>query len=86
MKVLMKPIEMIAWFTREGKPRPIKFRILQPDGYQTIRVGRVLFQSEEKLAGNRMFLYRCQSVVSGHEKVYELKYELNTCKWYIYKL
>jgi len=86
MKVLMKPIDMIAWFTPEGVPRPIKYRLMEKEKYHTIRVDRVMERSEEKWAGNRMLVYRCQSVIEGREKVYELKYELNTCKWFLYKM
>ena len=86
MKILMQPIEMIAWFTREGVPHPIKYRLRQNEENITVRVDRVMIRSEEKLAGNRMLLYRCQSVINGIEKVYELKYELGTCKWFLYKM
>lgn len=86
MKVLMKPIDMIAWFTAEGVPRPIKYRLMEEEKYHTIRVDRVMERSEEKWAGNRMLVYRCQSVIEGREQVYELKYELNTCKWFLYKM
>ncbi len=86
MKIVMKPIDMIAWFTPEGVPRPIKYRLMEEEQSYTIRVDRVMERSEEKLAGNRMLVYRCQSIIRGREQVYELKYELSTCKWFLYKM
>lgn len=88
MKVLMWPIDMIAWFTRDGKPTPVRFRIPAKGDSEaiTVIVKHVQFQEEEKIAGNRMILFRCDSTVSGTEKVYELKYELNSCKWFLAKM
>ena len=86
MRILMQPIEMIAWFTQEGTPNPLRYKLISDDAASVvIKVDRVVTRSEEKLAGNRMILFRCQSEVNGLLKLYELKYELNTCKWYLYK-
>lgn len=86
MKVIMKPIEMIAWFTEEGIPKPLRYRLINEDGeQQVIKVDRIISTSQEKLAGNRMIVFTCQSCINNIEKVYELKYELSTCKWFLSK-
>lgn len=87
MRILMHPIEMIAYFTVEGRPKPLRYR-LQQDGEppRTIQVDRILDQAEEKLAGNRMLVFKCQSMIADCLKIYELKYEPATSKWYLYKL
>lgn len=87
MKVLMKDIEVIAWFKKSGHPVPIRFRYYdENEGNIVIKVNKVLFSEEEKLAGKRMILYRCQSVINNIERVFELKFEIDTCKWYLYKI
>lgn len=86
MRLIMAPIEMIAKFTVKGQPNPVKFRIEQDNVLQEIKVDRIVAREEEKLAGNRMLVYRCQSMVQGAEKLYELKYELATCRWYLSKI
>ena len=87
MKVLMKPIKIIAWFDENGKPNPVRFNISLPDESSvTIRIDRVIKKHEEKLAGNRMLVFTCQSVINNIEKMYEIKYELSSCKWYLYKI
>lgn len=78
----MKPIEMIARFDVLGKSRPVKFRLED----KVIVVHQVLTSNEEKLAGNRMNVYQCQSEVDGELRRYELKFELQTCKWFLYKI
>ena len=87
MKVLMKPIEMIAWFTTEKMPIPLRYRLIDEDHtYKVVQVDKVIFAEEEKLAGNRMILYRCQSKINKFQTIYELKYEIDTCKWFLYKI
>ena len=87
MKILMKSIETIAWFTVDGYPTPIRFRFSDKDiGNIIIPVQQILFSEEEKYAGNRMILYRCQSNINDILKEFELKYEIDTCKWFLYKM
>ena len=82
MKVLMEPIEMIAWFDIPGTLRPIRFR---HEG-TVVKVEKIIKISEEKLAGNRMKIYECQSEIHGEMKRFELKYEMSTCKWFLFKM
>jgi len=82
MKVLMSPIEMIAWFTKDGVPNPVRYKL---EG-KVIRVEQVTSRSEEKLAGNQMIIYRCQSEIDGELRPFELKFELQTCKWFLFKM
>ena len=77
----MKPIEMIAWFTLDGVLNPIRYKL----DSVVIKV-QVTSKSEEKLAGNRMIVYRCQGEINGELKPFELKYELQTCRWYLFKM
>lgn len=87
MKVLMKPIEMIAWFTKDGISNPIKFKMMDEENCNiAVKVDKILVREEEKLAGNRMLVYKCQSMMGGIERLYELKYEINSCKWFLYKI
>jgi len=87
MKVVKKSIEMIAWFNQEGIPHPIKFRIMDnKESWIVIKVDRIIKRDTEKLAGNKMIVFRCQSIINGVEKIYEIKYELDTCKWILFKI
>lgn len=82
MKVLMKPIEMVARFSVDGSPYPVKYRV----DSSIVKVEQVLSTKEEKLAGNRMLIFQCQSEIEGKLKPYELKFELQTCKWFLFKM
>ena len=82
MKTIMQPIEMIAWFDIPGKLRPIRFRY---EG-KVVKVEQIIRISEEKLAGNLMKIFECQSEIHGQQKRFELKFEIGTCKWFLYKM
>lgn len=82
MKILMKPIEMIAWFSLEGVPNPVRYKLDD----KVIKIEQVTSKSEEKLAGNRMIIFRCQSEMNGELRPFELKYELQTCRWFLFKM
>jgi len=87
MKVMARAIKMIAWFAEDGTPNPVRFKIKNDDESESvIKVDRVISKEFEKLAGNKMILFRCQSVLNDVNKLYELKYEINTCKWMLYKM
>lgn len=87
MKVLMKPIEMIAWSTIDGLLIPLRYRIVcEDESYRVIKVNRVLTRKEEKLAGNRMLVYKCESIINNTQRIYEIKYEIDSCKWFLYKI
>lgn len=82
----MWPIEMIVWFTKDGIPHPIRYKLTDENKSNlVIKVDQVITRTEEKLAGNKMIVFRCQSIINGALKMFELKYELNTCKWFLYK-
>ncbi|HEY5524594.1 MAG TPA: hypothetical protein VIK26_04555 [Clostridium sp.] len=87
MKIIAKEIEMISWTNTDGKINPIKFKIENKDeSISVIKIDKVITIDKEKLAGNNMLVYKCRGVIKGSERVYEIKYELNTCKWILFKL
>lgn len=86
MKVYMKPIKMISVTEENGILTPIKFQMKDENKELiTVKIDNICLREEEKLAGNKMLIYRCQSEINGSIKVYELKYEVPSCKWYLYK-
>jgi len=87
MKVIAKEIEMIAWFDKEGIIKPLKFRLETNDEtYKVIKVLKVLAINKEKYAGNIMYSFKCKSIINNIEKIYELKYEVASSKWILFKI
>ena len=47
---------------------------------------KVICVDKEKLAGNNILAFKCQSVINGDDKLFEIKYELGTCRWILFKI
>ena len=87
MKVVAKQIEMVAWFNKKGIPMPVRFRIENEDeSYRVIKIDKVVTMDKEKLAGNEMLVFKCQSLIDGVLTMFEIKYELSTCRWILFKI
>lgn len=87
MKIVAKSIEMVAWFSEQGTPKPVRFRIKEQDDlWKVIKIDHIIETETTNIAGIKAFVYKCQSVIDGIEKRYELKYELDKCKWVLFKL
>lgn len=87
MKTLRKSIEAIVFFDLEGNPVPIRFRYLDDaEELITIKVDRVIKKDIDKFAGNRMMKFTCQTQIGNQVKPFELRFEIDTSRWYIYKI
>ena len=87
MKVVAKPIEVISVTDIKGTITPIRFKLINDDeSNQVIKIDKVIDRSLEKLAGNNMIIFSCQTLSGNIEKRFELKYELGTCKWMLFKI
>ena len=87
MKVIAQPIEVISYTDSKGDLRPLRLRIKgKNDTVRVIKVDKVIIKELEKLAGNLMLVFKCQSLVDNVQKQFEIKYELQTCKWILYKI
>ncbi len=86
MKTRMQPIDMISFSMRDGSVKPLRFRYENREESCIVRVKSILACDRDVRAGNPMLKFDCQSVISGTEKRYQLHYELNTRRWYLYLL
>lgn len=87
MKIVAKPVRVLAVFWPEQKPMPYKFKMEEAGGnITTVKIDRILYSCKSKVAGIETIVYACQSIIGGVERRYELKYILNTCQWELYKI
>lgn len=85
MKVVSKSIDVIAFFEKDGGVKPLRFRISEDEEEKVIKINRVVNREIEKLAGNVMEKFVCIASVNGLERIFEIKYELLTKKWILFK-
>ena len=87
MKILALPIEMVSYTDNKGSIRPVRFRMqIEDEPMQVIKIDKVIVKETEKLAGNIMIVFKCQSLIDNGMKLFELRYELATCKWILIKI
>ena len=87
MKVVAKAIEMIAWTDTKGNINPVRFKLTKEDeSSSVIKIDKVISVDKERFAGNNMLVYNCQSVINEVDRIYQLKYEISTCKWMLFKI
>lgn len=82
MRVINKPVEMIAWHSKEGIPSPVRFKY---EGI-TIPVDRIIEKGSEKAGGKLYLTYTCESIIDYNQRRYILRVEQETLKWFIYKI
>lgn len=87
MKLISEPVEMLSYTLMDGTVRPVKFRVKNEEmTYTVIKVDRILQIDKNKMAGNEMLVYRCQSAINGMERLYELRLDMRSCRWVLYKI
>jgi hypothetical protein len=86
MKIVSKNIEMIAYFKESGMINPIRFRIQEEDKYEVIKIDKIVKTDLQKLCGNKMWIYTCCGVVRNVEKIFEIIYDIEKCKWILFKI
>ncbi len=89
MKLMNTPIDVIARFRVNDPeiPNPYKFRYKDEAGNSyDVKVDRIYHIKGHRFGGKRTFIYRCVSTIAGEERMYELKYLVDECKWLLYKM
>ncbi|MGF7060153.1 hypothetical protein [Brassicibacter mesophilus] len=86
MKVVDKKIDMVVWFKPDEELIPIKFRLTEDKEQLVIEVNKVIVKDEEKIAGRTIHTFRCQSIINGVEKVYEIRFITNDLRWILFKI
>lgn len=86
MKVVSKNIEMIAYFKEDGMINPIKFRIEEDSRWHVIKIEKIIKTDLEKLCGNKMWVFTCSATIDGVEKLFEIIYDIEKCKWILFKI
>ena len=87
LKVVAKQIEVISMTDIKGNITPLRLRIEQADEcIQVIKINRIIDRATEKLACNNKLVFTCRSLINDTERLFEIKYEIATCKWVLFKI
>jgi hypothetical protein len=86
MKSVHKEIEVIAHFSIEGNIRPYRFKYETPNGIIVVTIDKVVNSDKKRVGGFCILLYDCQVVINGITQIIQIRYEINSCKWYISRI
>jgi len=81
------PIEMIFWSDTEGNVKPLKFRA--EDAEQMLETAKIISSvliDENRIAGNRMRVFRCSVLFDNFIKECDIRYEVDSCRWFLYEI
>ncbi len=79
MKILNEPIKVMAVFNTDGKIEPLKF--MHED--KVVKIEKIMKVYEENIVGNTRIVFVC---LHNGKDIYELKYELSSKTWYLFKI
>jgi hypothetical protein len=85
MKIIEKPIEVVTWITQEGLINPIRFRMIEDEEVKIIKINKLLSRDRYKIDGKDVVISKCQSLTDGVIKGFELKFEIISLRWTLYK-
>ena len=97
MKIVNKPIDVIAYFdagldkgyagaVEKRFPLPRRIRLLEDTESVTVNIDKIITVEESRICGVPTIIYLCQSEIGGIAKRYELKYEIGTYRWRLFKI
>ncbi len=87
MKLINKPIEMIAVFNKDGKIEPLKFRLMnEDDQYIVIKVAQVNVINKEKYQGVWHYIFVCVITLNNRQRLCEITYNTQTLEWKLRKI
>ena len=86
MKVLSQNIEVICHFDKVGKIKPIRFKIEEDSGCKVIKIEKIITTDLQKQCGNRVYVFTCMVVIDGIQKICEIKYIIEDCRWLLFKI
>ena len=86
MKILAKPVKMIAAFDERGTPVPLRFKIEEDGVWSLIKIDKIISTRAVRPAGMDALIFMCQSEIEGMLRQYELVYRLKTHQWELYKM
>jgi hypothetical protein len=87
MRTIAKQIEVLTVTDAQGNMSPLRFKAkTKHDEDIIIRVDKIESKELEKMSGNDMLLYKCRGIVNDKHRAFELKFEIKSCKWMLWKM
>ncbi len=86
MRVIAKPVEMVYRTDVKGNMRPIRFRYKEGDSSSVIPVDTVQNIEYSKKGVESTRTYTCSSLIDDRQVDYELRFNLQSCCWMLFRM
>lgn len=81
------PIEMLCVCGTDGNLSPLRFRIEDEEHrLQTVVISQVLCSKPIRYVGVEAIQYLCKAESEGKERLFELRYTLQTHAWTVFRM
>lgn len=87
MRILAKQIDVLVVTDSSGNMSPLRFKAKTKDEEDIIiKIDKIESKEFEKTTSNIMLLYKCKGIVNNKARDFELKFEIKSCKWMLWKM
>lgn len=87
MKMYNKEITVISMTETDGTITPIKWRIMdEAEGYHTYKILKVMKRQKRRIAGHMTYELLCETEINGSSRPCELRYNIESSQWKLFKI
>ena len=86
MKVIDKPVAVLALFSKQGIPKPLIFSITEEDEMHEIKNIKVIRMYDCKINKKKVTIYSCYAVINNIKRNFELRFYPADISWVLYKI
>jgi hypothetical protein len=87
MQEVWKPLYMAASFDKEGNIKLMRFQLIAEDESEiTVSVDRMLTVDQIREDKVNWKIYKVEVSLNGQKKKAEIRFNMNTCQWFLTKI
>lgn len=87
MKLVERNIDLITYHDPNGVMRPVRFRLsLDDQSRATVDIEQILKLDLVKNNTMTYRIYTCESQINGEKKIFQIRFNVTTHKWDLYKI
>jgi hypothetical protein len=87
MKIVDKPVQVVATTDRAGIVKPLCFFITDDsEVLEVINVERLVRRDKEKIGGDYVYTFTCEIIKDNMKMLCDLRLNLSTEEWSLYRM
>jgi hypothetical protein len=86
LRIVAKPIKMLAVFDEKGVPSPLRFQVKKNENWRIVKVDKIVSSETIRPSGMEALVFCCQSEIKGVLKKYEIVFRVKPHLWELYRI